>query len=74
MDLSHGYFYKTVEEAETAIKQYFKEHYFISVNRPWRIKKILLVRNFPRRIKEFVFVGNRPQQITIILFVEIPDE
>ena len=28
MDLSHGHFYKTIEEAETAIKQYFKEHFF----------------------------------------------
>ena len=27
MDLSHGHFYKTIEEAEIAIKQYFKEHY-----------------------------------------------
>ena len=32
MDLSRGHFYKTIEEAETAIKQYFKEHYFIRVN------------------------------------------
>ena len=29
MDLSCGHFYKTIEETETAIKQYFKEHYFI---------------------------------------------
>ena len=32
MDLSHGYFYKTIEEADTAIKEYFKEHYFV-INR-----------------------------------------
>ena len=32
MDLSHGQFYKTIEEAETAIKEYSKEHYFI-INR-----------------------------------------
>ena len=33
MDLSRGHFYKTIEEAETAIKQYSKEHYFIRLNR-----------------------------------------
>ena len=30
---------ETTEEAETAIKQYFKEHYFIRLNRSQRIKK-----------------------------------
>ena len=40
MDLSCGHFYKTIEEAETAIKQYSKEHYFIRLNHPRRIKKI----------------------------------
>ena len=49
MDLSHGHFYKTIEEAETAIKQYFKDHYFIRLNRRRRIIKI-------------VFVGNRPDE------------
>ena len=39
MDLSHGHFYKTIEEAETAIKQYSKEHYFFRLIRPGRIKK-----------------------------------
>ena len=29
MDLSRGNFYKTIEEAETAIKEYSKEHYFV---------------------------------------------
>ena len=38
MDLSHGQFYKIIEEAETAIKQYSKEYYFIRLNRPRRIK------------------------------------
>ena len=38
MDLSRGHFYKTIEEAEIAIKQYFKEHYFILLNLPRRIK------------------------------------
>ena len=33
MNLSHGHFYKTIEEAETAIKQYSKEH-FIRLNHP----------------------------------------
>ena len=33
-------FYKTIEEVETAIKQYSKEHYFIRLNRPRGIKKI----------------------------------
>ena len=39
MDQSRSHFYKTIEEAETAIKQYFKEHYFIRLNRPRRIRK-----------------------------------
>ena len=34
MDLSRVHFYNTIEEAETAIKQYSKEHYFIRLNRP----------------------------------------
>ena len=29
MNLSCGHFYKTIEEAKIAIKQYFKVHYFI---------------------------------------------
>ena len=29
MDLSRGHFYKTIEEAETSIKEYSKEHYFV---------------------------------------------
>ena len=29
MDLSSGHFYKAIEEAETAIKEYSKEHYFV---------------------------------------------
>ena len=40
MDLSHDHFYKMIEEAETAIKQYSKEHYFIRLKRPRRIKKL----------------------------------
>ena len=32
MDLSHGHFYKTIEEADTAIKEYSKEHYIV-INR-----------------------------------------
>ena len=34
MDLSHGYFFKTIEEAKTAIKLYSKVHYFIRLIRP----------------------------------------
>ena len=33
MDISRGHFYKTIEEAEIAIKQYSKEHYFIRLIR-----------------------------------------
>ena len=44
MDLSHGHFYKTIEEARTAMKQYSKVHYFIRLIRP-------------RRITQFLFVG-----------------
>ena len=32
MDLSRGHFFTTIEEAETAIKEYSKEHYFV-INR-----------------------------------------
>ena len=49
MDLSCGHFYKTIEGAETAIKQYSKEHYFIRLIRP-------------RRIQFFLFFGNRPRE------------
>ena len=52
MDLSRGHFYTTTEEAEAAIKQYSKEHYFIRLNRLRRIKKNLFVGNRPRRIKK----------------------
>ena len=37
MNLSLGHFYKTIEEAKTAIKQYSKVHYFIRLIRPRRI-------------------------------------
>ena len=47
MDLSCDYFYKTIEEAEAAIKQYSKQHYFIHLNRPRRIKEMLFVGNLP---------------------------
>ena len=47
MDLSHSHFYKTIEAAEKAIKQYFKEHYFMRLNRPRRITKLLCVMNRP---------------------------
>ena len=40
MDLSRDHFSITIEEAETAIQQYFIEHYFIRLNRPRRIKKM----------------------------------
>ena len=46
MHLSHRYLYKTIEEAKTAIKQYFKVHYLIRLIRP-------------RRITNFLFAGNR---------------
>ena len=67
MDLSRAHFYKTIEEAETAIKQYFKEHYFIRLNRPRRIKIFLFVGNHPQRIKELLFVGNHTRRIKIIV-------
>ena len=47
MDLSRGHFHKTVEAAETAIKQNSKEHYFIRLNCPRRIKIILFVEILP---------------------------
>ena len=43
MDLSRGHFHKTIEEAETAIKEYSKEHYFIRLNRP-STNKIFVIR------------------------------
>ena len=62
MDLSHGHFYKTIEEAKTAIKQYSKVDYFIRLIRP-------------RGIKKFVFVGNRPEKYKICYSSGIaPDE
>ena len=45
MDLSCDHFYKTIEEAKTAIKQYSKVHYFIR-----------LIRQKPN-----FFIGNRPR-------------
>ena len=33
MDLLRGHFYKTIEEAKTAIKQYSEVHYFIRLIR-----------------------------------------
>ena len=68
MDLSHGHFYKTIEETEPAIKQYCKEHYLIRLNRPQRIEKIVFVGNCPMNKKK-LFVGNRPRRIKLILFV-----
>ena len=59
MNLSHGHFYKTIEEAKTAIKQYSKVHYFIHLIRPWRIKKIIRWQ-LPTTNKKCLFVGNRP--------------
>ena len=82
MVLSLDRFYKTIEEAETAIKQYSKEHYFIRLNRLRRIKKIVFVgnrlptnnKNFIRREspptnKKNVFVANRPPMNNRVLFV-----
>ena len=45
-----------MEETDTAIKQYSKEHYFIRLNRPRRIKKIVFVGNRPRQIKKYSIV------------------
>ena len=47
MDFSRDHFYTTIEDAETTIKQYSKEHYFIRPNCPWWIKNILFVENRP---------------------------
>ena len=74
MDLLHGHFYKTIKEAETGIKQYSKEDYFIRLNRPRRIKFFLFVGNRPQRINNILFVGNRPRRINKLVFVGIPDE
>ena len=64
MDLSHGHFYKAIEEAKTAIKQYSKVHYFIHLIRPQRIKFFLFVGNRPWQIKKpILFIGNRPRWI-----------
>ena len=66
MDLSCGHFYKTIKEAETAIKEYSKEHYFV-INRGSsktvgddfrRIKLLLYVRDDFRRINKILLVGN----------------
>ena len=54
MDLSCGHFYKTIEEAETPIKQYSKEHKFIRLNRPRRMKQIIRRESPYRRIKKNV--------------------
>ena len=62
MDLSCGHFYKTIEEAETAIKQYSKEHYFIRLIRPRWIKKIYS-SGIPLTNQQKLFVGNRPRRI-----------
>ena len=51
MDLSRGHFYKTIEEAETAMKQYSKEHYFIRLNRCRRIKFFIRRESFPTNYK-----------------------
>ena len=59
MDLLRGHFYKTIEETETGIKQYSKEH-FIRLNRPRRIKKIVFAKNRPNELKKNAFVVNRP--------------
>ena len=55
MDLSRGHFYKTIEEAETAIKEYAKEHYFVIKwsssktvgDDSWRIKFFLFMETIP---------------------------
>ena len=58
MDLSRGHFYKTIEEAETAIKQYSKEHYFIRLNRPQRIKNnFIRWQSSPDEYKKFYSSG-----------------
>ena len=62
MDLSRGHFYKTIGEAETAIKQYSKEHYFIRQNRLRRIKKNLFVGNRPDEFKIFYSLGVVPDK------------
>ena len=81
MDLSRVHFYKTIEEAETAIKQCSKEHYFIRVNRPRTNKKNAIRREssptnkkkfnpretFPTNKKKFIRRDSR--RIKIILFV-----
>ena len=82
MSISRGHFYTTIEEAETAIKEYSKEDYFVIRNlrvrvrnrESRRIKIFLFVEDDSRRIQLFLFVGNRPRRIKIILLVWIPDE
>ena len=45
-----------------------KEHYFIRLNRPRRIKIILFVGNRPTTNKKMLFIGNRPRRIKKICF------
>ena len=82
LDLSRGHFYKTIEEAETAIKEYSKEHYFV-IN--WgssktigddfrRIKKICIHRErFPTNTI-FLFVGRFSTNKKNLFVGMIPDE
>ena len=67
MNLSRGHFYRTIEEAETAIREYSKEDYFV-INRgssktighdSQRIISLFFVGDDSRRIKLFLFVGVR---------------
>ena len=71
MDLSHGHFYKTIEEAKTASKHYSTVHYFNRLIRSWRIQKLLFVGIRPPTNKKSVFVGNRPNTAIDNFFLQI---
>ena len=57
MDLSHGHFHKTIEEAEAAIKEYSKEHCFV-INRG----SSKTVKDDFRRINYFYSSGTIPDE------------
>ena len=75
MDLLHGHFYTTIEEAKIAIKQYLnyiilfvwialrriKKMLFVGIA-PWWIKKISYSSVIvpPNELKQFYSSGNRP--------------
>ena len=62
MDLLHGHFYKTIEEAETAIKEYSKEHYQILLERRNAARLTLFYKIVNKHVT--VDTGNRVHLLT----------